>query len=503
MKRRPVVVAVAAVAAAALSGCTATGSVTSESTPVVTLPPPSPDLARFYSQNLDWEPCGPDECARLLVPVDYNDPDGETLELALLRVPARGDRAGSLVINPGGPGSSGVEYAAARDYVVSDNVMDRFDLVGFDPRGVGDSAPVQCGTDADLDALVASDATPDTPEEERQLVDLTASFVAACTAPVPGLLEHMATADSARDMDVLRAALGEPQLDYLGVSYGTHLGATYAALFPQNVGRFVLDGPLPATLTAEQVTLEQGRGFEDALGRFIDDCLGRDDCPFTGDRATAFADLRGWLDVLDARPASTGDPARPLTEGAATYSILMMMYSPEGDWPLLRGALADLRDGNGSTLQQLLDARMRRDSTGSYANNANEVFYAVSCVDRPVSGGEESARRLAIEWAQELPFLGEYLAWGNLPCATWPVPTVAPSLPSEPLPPVLVVATTHDPATPLPWGEVLVDQLGNATLLIRDGDGHTAYREGSDCIDEAVDAFLLDGVLPPAGTVCT
>lgn len=503
MKRSFVVAALSTVVAMALSACTTPQPVTSTSTPVSTPPPPSADLARFYSQDLDWEPCGPDECARLLVPVDYDDPDGETLELALLRVPARGDRVGSLVINPGGPGSSGVEYAAAREYVVSESVMDRFDLVGFDPRGVGDSAPVQCGTDADLDALVASDATPDSPDEERQLVDLTANFVAACTAPVPGLLEHMSTANSARDMDVLRGALGESQLDYLGVSYGTHLGATYAALFPQNVGRFVLDGPLPGTLTAEQVTLEQGRGFEDALGRFVDDCLGRDDCPFTGDRASALAELRGWLDALDARPASTGDPARPLTEGAATYAILMMMYSPEGDWPLLRGALADLRDGSGASLQQLLDARMRRDSTGTYANNANEVFYAVSCVDRPVSGGAESARRLAVEWARELPFLGEYLAWGNLPCATWPVPTVPPSLPSGPLPPMLVVATTHDPATPLPWGQVLVEQVGNATLLIRDGDGHTAYREGSDCIDEAVDDFLFDGVLPATGTVCT
>ena len=320
---------------------------------------------------------------------------------------------------------------------------------------------------------------------------------------MPGLLEHMATADSARDMDVLRAALGQQRLDYLGVSYGTHLGSTYAALFPDNVGHFVLDGPLPAELTVEEVTLEQGRGFEDALGRFMDDCLGRDDCPFTGDRASALTDLRALLDGLDGMPASTGDAARYLTEGAATYAILMLLYAPDYDWPRLREALGDLRDGDGSTLQTRLDERMRRGEDGAYRNNSNEAFYAVSCLDRTVSGGIEASRDLAEQWRTELPLLGEYLAWGNLPCSTWPIATVAPSLPAGPLPPMLVVATTHDPATPIAWGEVLVEQLGSATLLIRDGDGHTAYREGSDCIDSAVDAFLFDGVLPEPGTVCT
>ncbi|MFM9048678.1 MAG: alpha/beta hydrolase [Actinomycetota bacterium] len=496
-------IAATAAAVISLAACSPPWAADPTPTPTPTFSPPVPDLARFYSQALEWEPCGDDECARLLVPVDYAEPQGATLELALLRVPAAGDRQGVLVLDPGGPGGSGTEYAAARQYVVSDAVLDRFDVVGFDPRGVGESSPVQCGTDADLDALVASDGTPDTPEEEADNARLAEEFVAACTAPVPGLLEHLSTADAARDMDVLRAALGQSRLDYLGVSYGTHLGATYAALFPQNVGRFVLDGPLPAELTAEEVSLEQARGFEDALMRFIDDCLGRDDCPFSGDRASAVTQLRGWLDALDSEPAPTGDDARPLTEGAATYAILMMLYSPETDWPNLRLALSDLSQGVGITLQQLLDSRMRRDANGVYANNSSEAFYAVSCLDRPVSGGAESARELADVWKAELPVLGEYFAWGNLPCATWPVPVVPPTLPTSPLPPMLVVATTHDPATPIAWGPVLVEQLGSATLLVRDGDGHTAYREGSECIDEAIDAFLIDGVLPEPGTVCT
>lgn len=475
-------------------------------TPTVTGTPPEPGLGRFYGQQLEWQPCGGDsECARLLVPVDYADPDGATLELSLLRVPARGDRVGSLVVDPGGPGASGTDYAAAGSFVVSDAVLDNFDLVGFDPRGVGASAPVECGTDAQIDALIDADGTPDTPAEETRLDTLSREFISACRAPVEGLLDHMSTADAARDMDVLRAALGQQRLDYLGVSYGTHLGATYAALFPERVGRFVLDGPLPAELTAEEVTLEQGRGFEDAIRRFAADCLNQVDCPLGPESVGvdgAMAALASLLGGLEANPAPTGTVDRPLTEGAATYAVLMMMYSPDSDWPRLREALSALRSGDGTALQSLLDERMRRRPDGTYGDNSTEAFYAVSCTDRPVSGGLDAARQLSKDWQATLPLLGEYLAWGNLPCAAWSHGTVPPVLPTTPLPPMLVVATTHDPATPLAWGEVLTEQLGSAVLLIRDGDGHTAYREGSACIDEAVDAFILDGALPEPGTEC-
>lgn len=471
--------------------------------PSVSQTPPQPGLARFYGQQLDWQGCGDNECAQLLVPVDYADPTGETLELSLLRIPARGDRMGSLVLDPGGPGASGTEYAAAGAYVVSEDVLDRFDVVGFDPRGVGASAPVQCGTDAQLDALIDADGTPDDLAEETELARLSEEFIVSCSSPVAGLLDHLSTADAARDMDVLRAALGEDSLDYLGVSYGTHLGATYAALFPDRVGRFVLDGPLPAALSAEEITLEQGRGFEDAVRRFVDDCLTQSDCPLDGASPdAALGQLGSLLANLDAAPAPTANPDRPLTEGAATYAVLMMMYSPDSDWPRLREALSELRAGDGTTLQTLLDERMRRRPDGTYGDNSTEAFYAVSCTDRPVAGGLEESRELATEWRKELPFLGEYLAWGNLPCATWPHAQVKPSLPQDPLPPILVVATTHDPATPIAWGDVLAEQLGTGVLLVRDGDGHTAYREGSTCIDDAIDAFLIDGVLPEPGTVC-
>ena len=487
---------------------TSSAPASSPSTPADS--PPTPDLARFYDQRVTWSGCGDHECGTVTVPVDYANPGGETLDLALLRVPASGDRRGALVVNPGGPGASGKEYAAAASFVVTDDVRDAYDIVGFDPRGVGASAPVECLADADLDAIVDSDGTPDNAAEIDIVTGLADDFARACGESEGDLLEHLSTGESARDLDIVRSALGQDRLDYLGVSYGTHLGSTYAALFPDRVGRFVLDGPLPARLDAEQVTLGQARGFEDALRRFAAHCLRVGDCPLgdqDDDPDSASVDralerLRTWLQSLDANPLPGRSQERPLTEGAATYAVLLAMYNPAYDWPEVQRALADAFAGDGAPLQELLDQRMRRDDNGVYAGNDVEAFFAISCTDRAVSGGAESAERLAEEWSAEAPTVGRYLAWGNLPCATWPAEVEPPVTGAASAPTILVVATTHDPATPLPWGQELVDELGNATLLVRDGDGHTAYREGSRCIDEAIDAFLLDGTLPENGITC-
>lgn len=477
-----------------LAGCSAPEA--SPPAPAATPSPPAPDLARFYDQQLAWADCDGFECASLEVPVDYADPEGPTLAIAVLRSPASDDARGSLVVNPGGPGSSGVAYARATSAIVTDAVRESFDIVGFDPRGVGQSAAVDCADDAEFDALIEIDGTPDEPSEVTALE--RASALVDCTAPVDGLLDHMSTADAARDVDVLRAALGQERLDYLGVSYGTHLGATYAALFPDRVGRFVLDGPLPADLDAEELTLGQAQGFEDSLRRFVEYCAAEGDCPLGDDPdpTTGLERLRAILDELDASPAPTSDPDRPLTEAAATYAILMSLYRV-GDRPLLKDALASLASGDGTPLQRMLDERVGRESDGTYRDNSFDAFYAVSCRDRaaPVDI-EASVSRMS----EAAPFLGEYLAWGNLPCASTQA-SVGPA-PSGAIPPVLVVATTHDPATPFAWAELLVGQLGDAVLLVREGDGHTGYREGSTCTDEAVDAFLLEGTLPEPGTIC-
>ena len=486
-------------AAMALVACT-------QSTPVVegasTTPPPPADLATFYTQVLVWSPCDEAECTSLSVPVDYANPEGGSFELAVVRRPGAGAVQGALVVNPGGPGSSGIAYARAADRVLGMAVVDAFDVVGFDPRGVGGSAPVRCASPSDFDALIDADATPDTPDEIDEIRRVSARV--DCVAPVEGLLDHLSTADSARDLDVLRATLGQPRLDYLGVSYGTHLGATYAALFPDHVGRFVLDGPLPSGLDAEQLTLGQALGFENSLRRFLDDCRMVGGCPLGDDADTSVGldRLRELLDALDGTPAPTADPDRPLTEAAATYAILLSLYR-ESDRPILRDALASLIAGDGTPLQRLMDERTGRGPDGDYRDNAMDAFYAITCRDRAVATDvSDQVERLA----SAAPFLGEYLGWGNLPCEaagiveTQTLP--APSLASGQAPPMLVIATTHDPATPFAWVEAFLAEIGSGVLLVRDGDGHTGYREGSDCIDEAVDAFLLDGALPAPGTTC-
>lgn len=485
----------AAVAAVLLTACSPAASAPTPP-PSAPQPPPSADLARFYDQQLQWTECDGMQCASLEVPVNYDAPDRASLELAVLRVPSAGAARGALVVNPGGPGSSGVDYARAARSIVTDEIRDAYDIVGFDPRGVGRSAPVDCASDADFDRLIAIDGTPDSPAEVAELT--RASSMLTCSAPAPGLVDHLTTSDSARDMDVLRAAMGQSTLDYLGVSYGTHLGATYAALFPERVGRFVLDGPLPAALDAEELSLGQALGFEDSLSRFVDYCQREGDCPLgeSGGVDGSLDRLRDLLDALDAAPASTDDPDRPLTEAAATYAILMSLYRAS-DRPMLRDALASLSAGDGTPLQRMLDERLGRSADGTYRDNALDAFYAVSCRDRvmptDIAASVETLSASA-------PFLGEYLAWGNLPCAgtaASPGPVAAPDAPA-----VLVVATTHDPATPIAWAQPFAGQFGEAVLIVREGDGHTGYREGSTCIDVAVDEFLIRGTLPDAGLVC-
>ncbi len=453
-----------------------------------------PDLADFYGQELAWVDCGDAECARLRVPLDYDDPAGGELELAITRVPARGERIGTLVVNPGGPGGSAVEYARAADYAVGDAVRDRFDVVGLDPRGVGDS--IECLTDAQIDELAAVDGTPVTRADERVVIEAARMPATGCAAGSPDMIAHVSTVDSARDLDIARAVLGEDALTYLGKSYGTKLGALYAELFPERVGRMVLDGALPASLDLVDITRGQAVGFEQALRDFVADCLTHDDCPLTGEVDPAMVQLRAWFDARDASPLPAGD--RDLTGGLASYAVLTNLYAPDYDYPRLRAALADaMQDDDPTALLELLDARISRGPDGRYLDNSTEAFYAITCLDQPFTGTVEDVRALAREWSVEAPTFGPGLAWTLLTCADWPV-TAEPvrTTRAEGANPILVVSTRRDPATPYAWGEQLEDELASGHLLTWEGRGHTAYLNGSGCVDAAVDAYLLEGTLP-------
>ncbi|MBM6547191.1 alpha/beta fold hydrolase [Janibacter sp. YIM B02568] len=461
------------------------------------------DLARFYEQRLDWGDCGDltGECAELEVPVDYEQPEGETLRIGVLKVPAKREKQGSLVLNPGGPGGSGMEYASAADYVVSPQVRDRFDVVGFDPRGVGRSAPVDCLDDRALDEFLGSDPTPDDAAEEEQQGAVMRSMGQGCEELSGTIAPHMSTAEAARDMDVLRAALGESQLDYLGKSYGTYLGATYADLFRDKVGRFVLDGVLAPDLTAAEVNIGQAKGFDTATREWAAACV-EEGCPFGGTQDEVIDRVRGILEDLDSNPVP-GAAGLELTEGWATLGIAQAMYD-QGAWSTLTDALASVEEGDGRDLMEMAFQYASRNAGGDYAGNIMEAIYAVNCLDRPEPEGAE--REEMVEEAERVaPIWGQFIAGGSGPCSEWPWEPVGEPRPidAKGANPILVVGTTRDPATPYEWAQRLHDQLADSRLITHEGDGHTAYMRQNDCVDKAVDTFWLTGELPAEDITCS
>lgn len=471
-------------------------------------PADDPALARFYDQTLRWTPCQAAsgasgfECTTLTVPVDYAAPDGPTLEVAVNRLRAAGSRIGSLVLNPGGPGGSGIEYAGYATAVVSSAVRDRYDVVGFDPRGVGASDPVRCLDDRETDAMLAADASPDDAGEVQALVTLSEQLGQRCEARNSQVLAHLGTEDVARDLDVLRAALGDDALHYLGKSYGTFIGATYAELFPWRVGRLVLDGALDPRSSSTEINLGQAKGFEVAFGAFLADCLGKRTCPLTGDEAGARAQLADFLAAVDRRPLPAAG-GRELTQALAVLGMVFAMYD-ESFWPQLRSALRAGLSGDGAPLLGLADAYADRGSDGRYRSNQNDVIYAVNCLDRPEPEGPEQVAAAEPAFEKASPLFGAYIAWSSLPCHYWPVEAESTphAVTAAGAAPILVVGTTRDPATPYAWAQGLAEQLDSGVLLTYEGDGHTAYRRGSDCIDAAVDTYLLEGKAPADGTRC-
>lgn len=486
------------------------GSVAPPSAARGTAAPPAPadpvpaGLERFYGQRLAWTPCEGFECARATVPRDYDEPGGATIRLSLVRAKATGpQRIGSLLLNPGGPGGSGVEYARSAEQVLTPGVRARFDVVGFDPRGVGRSTPVDCLTDPETDRFISTDGSPETAAEEQQLVAESRRLAQGCAKRSGPLLPHVGTRDAARDLDVLRAVLGDARLNYLGKSYGTFLGATYAELFPQQVGALVLDGALDPRRTSEEVSLAQAKGFEVALAAFVDDCLGREDCPLEGDRAAAVARVRRLIEAADRKPLRSNQD-RPVTEALVTLGIATALYEEVSGWPALRAALREALGGDGSTLLLLSDIYSDRTPDGRYSSNQNEVNYAVNCLDRADEADLRVLRARSVRFEKEAPVFGRFLAWGGVPCGLWTVePDNAPHAIRAPgARPILVVGTLRDPATPYEWAQGLAEQLESGVLLSWDGDGHTAYKRGSDCVDATVDAYLISGVVPADGKRC-
>ncbi|MGW1322519.1 alpha/beta fold hydrolase [Streptomyces antibioticus] len=478
------------------------------------------------AQKLDWEDCpapsqaegggsapsplpngGTWQCATMKAPLDWDDPKGDTIGIALIRARTSGPadrRIGSLVFNFGGPGGSGVSTLPAfgEDY---EKLRTRYDVVSFDPRGVGRSAGVRCENDRQLDAYFQQDTTPDDAAERATLLDNTEEFNAACERNSGKTLPHVRTTDAARDMDLMRQVLGDRRLYYFGISYGTELGGVYAHLFPKNVGRAVFDAVVDPTQTSEQGALGQARGFQRALDNYAEDCTSQvEDCP-VGDTAEDVKNrIATLLKDLDAKPIPGAFP-RELTQSAATNGIAQALYSKDF-WPYLTEGLEQAYDGDGRILMLLSDSMNGRSENGEYSNIA-AANVSINCADdKPRYSAADVEARLP-EFRAASPLFGDFLAWSMVTCTDWPVPGAAdhPDVSAPGAAPILVIGNTGDPATPYEGAGRMVDALGEGVgvELTYRGQGHGAYDSKNECVQSAVNGYLLDGKVPAAGTVCS
>ena len=458
-------------------------------------------LARFYGQHLKWHRCTEGfSCTSLLVPLDYSHPDGGTMQVAVIREQSTGSHRGSVIINPGGPGASGVGFV--RDAAFAFDALNRhLDVVGFDPRGVGASRPIRCLSSSGLDRFLHTDPEPRTAAARAALINASRGFADACWQRNGSYLAHVGTIDAARDMDVLRAALGDKKLTYYGASYGTYLGAKYAQLFPTHIRAMVLDGAVnPAESTIDS-DIGQSKGFETNLDDFLAWCVRRGSCPLGGTRS----DAERGLDQLEAKVRAHPEPVGSRSLGAGEFFVgLASGFYSTSEWPGLRTALASAQRGSGAGLLAFADELTERHRDGSYSN-LMESNMAINCVDRETPRSVDAFDAAASRARQASAHFGVDILYSSLPCAFWHVPPVEHAHPASApgAPPILVVGTTHDPATPYVDAQALAAQLGPAGRLVTlAGDGHTAYLRGNGCIEAILNPYLNDARVPHGSLRC-
>ncbi|NUS43111.1 MAG: alpha/beta fold hydrolase [Mycobacteriaceae bacterium] len=480
-------------------------------------------LAKFYQQTVHWGPCGgfgsPDdelgpeiECTRIQVPVDYEHPDGKTAQIAMSRAKATGQRIGSLLFNPGGPGASGLGMATT---ATGGPISARFDRVGFDPRGVGSSTPtIKCLEPKEADASRLDPDWDNSPEGIARQEQDHKDYSAKCAKRTPDeLLGHVGTREVVQDMDIMRALLGDAKLNYVGYSYGTRLGWAYAEKFPGKVRAMVLDGAVDPDKNPVEESLGQTKGFQRVFDAYAESCASKPDCPLGQDPKQAAEVFRRLTVPLEKTPVAVhpkkgGD--RTLSYGDALTGVQQALYSP-GLWKALTAGLNELKEGKGNTLLRLADAYDGRRDDGSY-DNLSDAFTAIRCVDGPPIGDRATVDKLDLESRKNAPFLDDGNGTGHAPldvCSFWSEkPTSMPhtldpaKLKAEGLPQLVVVSTTDDPATPYQSGVDLAKQLG-AALITYKGNQHTVtFNTGSQCVDDAVISYLVDLKAPPKDLTC-
>lgn len=437
--------------------------------------------------SLTWSSCdGGAECAELDVPLDYADPEGDMLTLSIARVPASGERIGPLFINPGGPGAEAGGFASRLADVLPDEITEHFDIVGVDPRGLG-ASDIDCG--GDFAQLYSADYSIDSPEDEAALLDLSREYVEGCEAAAGDLLPHLGTGNVARDIDAVRAAMGDEQLSYLGYSYGTAIGQVLADVAPDRVRAMVIDGVLELGLDGVELARRQALGFEQAFDAFVEDCNRDNSCPIGPDAEDAVARL---MSLVEQQPIAAA--SRPLGPGELALGMVMPLYS-EQLWPDLAEAVDQALDGDGDPMVSLTD---------QYLNLADfDLFFAVSCLDADWPDTPEDLLAAGADVAGEAPHFGQPIVNDYVRCALWPAesqPLVEVTAPDAP--PIVVVSTTGDPATPYEAGVETAERLASGVLLTHQGEGHGVVGNGVSCIDDAVATYLVDLEPPADGTVC-
>jgi pimeloyl-ACP methyl ester carboxylesterase len=464
----------------------------------------SESAAGKRSPKLDWKSCGSGgECAKLTVPLDYRKPDnGKTIKVALFRLRAtdRKQRIGSLLMNPGGPGAPGTEFVRGIASVLPDEIRRHFDVIGFDPRGTGGTHAVKCRDN--LDDVFSLDYSPDTPDERARLAAGLKDLANTCEERSGDVLPYVSSENTARDMDRIRQAVGDKALSYVGYSYGTYIGTLYAKLFPNKVRALVLDGAIDPNLSAVELALEQSVGFERSLDAFLAQCARNNRCPFYngGDPAGAFDRLNAQVDAQPL-PARNG---RELGGGEFDLAVAQALYSGDAGYAQLEQALAAAQRGDGERMLRLSDQYTGRRRDGSY-DSSQPAFWAIGCLDGPVIGGPDAFQASEARFRAAAPRIGVPLLYAGLVCAFWPVPPEPSPAPVrvDGAPPVVVIGTTGDPATPLQWAQSLSKEITSGVLLTAEGTQHTSFLLAyNGCVDGKVISYLVDRTPPPDDSKC-
>ena len=490
---------VALSAAVLLAGCVTVADNPAENT--------EDPLAPYLGQEVQWSDCGAGaECATVMAPLDWDNPGvGEDVSLAVSRHSATGQALGSLLVNPGGPGASGYEFVLdSVDVAVSEVLRESFDVIGWDPRGVNFSSPVSCAaTDAELDYFFFGEleAQPDTPEWDAELLAESIRFGQECQANTGELLEFVDTLSTVRDLDFLRHLVGDEQLNYLGYSYGTLIGALYIDTFPEKVGRMVLDGPVDPGASQFDLVVNQHRGFEEALEAYLVECDLTNSCPFAGSLEQRLRGVSDLYDELEQNPLRHAD-GRLIDDGMLRTAMVTTLYA-QSSWPFLTQMFEELQEGVTDTAIFLVDFYYDREG-GVYQNNSMEAFIAINCLDYPVESDPAVLEAQADQLREAAPYTARPSGDGDLVCMNWPYPPKLNKGPvrGEGANPVVILGTTGDPATPYNWSVSLNEQLENSVLLTLVGEGHLAYDERVTCINDPVDTYFVTGDLPEDGITC-